>query len=232
MKRLIITSDWHADWNTAGSVRYEDVRKAVGEVVEACKPGDLFLFLGDLADPEALRSHLASGLAMRVFDELDDRKVDQVWIPGNHDVVEDGYGSSTLSVLESFKVLHATPQVQVIDGVTVLSFPYVPRALAYKPEEFVESIRLPANADPNRMVVISHLNIEGIGPGSETTDMPRGRDVFLPLTSVRKRWPKALVFNGHYHRRQRFDGVHIPGSLCRLMFSEEHNEPGFLIAEV
>lgn len=236
MPRLIVTSDWHADWNTAGAVRFDDVRDAVMQVVDACRSDDVFMFLGDLTDPESLRANLSIKLAVQVASELKSRDVCQFWIPGNHDVVEDGYGSSTLSALEAMPGVDAYSRPKVVQdspsGITVVALPFTPRAFAYDPEAFVRSAVVPGDADPERIVVISHLNVEGIGPGSETVDMPRGRDVFLPREAIRERWPKALILNGHYHRRQVFDGVHVPGSLVRLMFSEEHNKPGFLIVEV
>ena len=70
--------------------------------------------------------------------------------------------------------------------------------------------------------------------------MPRGREVVFPIAEVarlRKRAP-FLAVNGHYHRRQKFVDpktkleIQVPGSAARLTFSEEKNEPGFLIARV
>jgi hypothetical protein len=56
--------------------------------------------------------------------------------------------------------------------------------------------------------------------------------VFFPISTVRKRWPKAVMMNGHYHERQNYRGVQVPGSLVRLTHSEEKNDPGFLVLEV
>ena len=43
---------------------------------------------------------------------------------------------------------------------------------------------------------------------------------------------RVTMLNGHYHRMQEAGGVRIPGSLVRLRFDEEHNDPGFLVLEV
>jgi hypothetical protein len=43
---------------------------------------------------------------------------------------------------------------------------------------------------------------------------------------------RARLFNGHYHRRQTFRGITIPGALERLTRGEIEHEPGFLIVDV
>ena len=76
--------------------------------------------------------------------------------------------------------------------------------------------------------------LPGIHPGSETEDMPRGREVLFPGEQTRG---AVARMNGHYHARQTHglgDGgpdVIIPGSLARLGFGEESNEPGFLLVD-
>ena len=119
------------------------------------------------------------------------------------------------------------PCLEVFGGCDVLALPFTSRAHAYDPAEAVRQ-----NGTDAPALVLGHLNIEGIEPGSETADFPRGREVFLPVPLIRERFPNATIACGHYHRRQVFQGVHIPGSLARLTFGEEENEPGFLIAEV
>lgn len=239
MTRLICSSDWHGDANTGGRIRYDDVREATEIVLRAMRDekADGHLFLGDLSDPESVRSHLSAELATRFASRARQAGCFTRWIPGNHDVLEDGYGSSTLSalggMLDGSTRLYAVPSVELMEcGVTIVAFPFVALANHYDPINFVRAATLPEQANHDRIVVISHLNIEGIEPGSETTDMPRGRDVFLPVDEIRAKWPKALILQGHYHRRQVFNGVHVAGSICRLTFGEENNDPGYLIVEV
>jgi hypothetical protein len=74
--------------------------------------------------------------------------------------------------------------------------------------------------------------VEGIASGSETEEMPRGRDVFWPIEAIKKVAPKALQLNGHYHTRQVFKGIHHCGSLARLTHAEEGNTPAFSVYDL
>ena len=78
----------------------------------------------------------------------------------------------------------------------------------------------------------THLMLEGIGHGSETSDSPRGRDVFFPIVEMRALFPNAVFCAGHYHRQQVYEGVHIPGSLVQLTRGELDHRPGFLGLDV
>ena len=82
------------------------------------------------------------------------------------------------------------------------------------------------------VIIAGHLNLEGITAGSETTKMPRGREVYWPLDAIRECFPDALVLGGHYHERQLYQGVQIIGSLARLTFGEEDTQPAFIEVEV
>ncbi len=245
--RILVTSDWHTDAMTAGIDRGPDVEEAVDETINAAirEKADLYLFLGDLCDPDGVRSHRAAAVGVRAAAALLREGIRSRWLVGNHDVIEDGSGTNTLAGIAAMYPIAADGDVVVWDSpcsevipvlpaeldagsVLLVALPFTPRSHAYDPAAFVEI--LPPHLGP--VIVAGHLNIEGIGPGSETIDMPRGRDVFFPLEAVKKRFPKALMLNGHYHTRQTFNGIVIPGSLERLTFGEEKNEPGYLIVEV
>jgi DNA repair exonuclease SbcCD nuclease subunit len=254
--KLLIFSDAHADATTAGYDRSEDVAGALGEVVRAAvkEDVDLVLFLGDLCDPDGSRSHRAAALGTFTACTLwFQHGIRSRWLVGNHDVIEDGSGSHTLAGVaaveasqqgrgarmggEAIKVYSEPTSERFGDrregGFDLVALPFTPRSHAYDPQLFVEHHNLGGVGENGwPVVVIAHLNIEGIAPGSETIDMPRGRAVFLPVDAIRKRWPKALVVAGHYHQRQVFDGVVVVGSLERLTFGEERNAPGWLIVEV
>jgi hypothetical protein len=85
-----------------------------------------------------------------------------------------------------------------------------------------------------RVIVATHLQLAGITPGEETTDMRRGRDVPFPHQLCEPDW---LVLGGHYHERQTWRNergvqVHIAGALARLAHGEERNRPSFQIWDV
>lgn len=240
--KIIVSSDWHLDASTSGLPRFDDVSAAVDEVIEAARRenADAFLFLGDLCDPDTTRSHRCSAAAIAAAIKCR-TAIKTFWLAGNHDVIEDGFGTTTLSALResevATRVFEQPGVVSPFSGVSIIALPFTARSHAYDPAEYVERVAESGALGDDKVIVIGHLNIEGITPGSETTDMPRGRDVFLPTAAIKKHLPNAIVLNGHYHHRQEFmsrDGVvvHIPGSLERLTFGEERNEPGYLIVEV
>lgn len=236
---VVVTSDWHGDWSTSGLHRYADVSSAARRVVDEtiAMNADLFVFLGDACDPDSQRVHLATEILTDAAARLYHAGVPSRWLVGNHDVVEDGTGAHTLCALRGMATglgdgvveVYDRPAVEVFGNVTLVALPYVAAAAAYSPREFVESV--PATR-VGPVIVVGHLMIEGITAGSESVDMPRGRDVWFPREAVRERWPNAVCLNGHYHEAQTFEGIVIPGSLERLTHGEESNEPGFVVVDV
>lgn len=229
--KALVTSDWHLDAVTAGVERFDDLERATEELLDAVDANevDAFIFLGDLCDPATNRAHRAVDRACDLASTLD---IPSYWLVGNHDVIEDGHGSNVLSPVNytpRAEVI-AAPCLRLVGDAQVVFLPFTPRSHAYDPEEFV---RHQALANPRHpKAVMGHLNIAGITPGSETTEMPRGRNIEFPLDAINDVWPGALKLNGHYHERQVFRDIHIPGSLERLTFGEEANVPGYLLMEV
>jgi len=235
--RAIVSSDWHADAVTAGEERYGDVANAARMIAAYAISSNrlasrsLFVFAGDLSNPDPPRCWRASKLATQIARLLDAAGVPSIWLTGNHDVLEDGYGSHTLMPLDAggvsswTRVVAEPTTLHPYDGCCVLCFPYVPRSHGYDPEAVVRD--WPAIVAPPALIV-GHLMIEGISVGSETKDFARGRDVFLPIDALAKKWPGVPIVNGHYHAGQLYRGVHIPGSLARLTLGEAHNSPRFL----
>jgi len=250
--RILGTSDWHLDAFTAGLARFDDVARSARGTVELAKREccDGYVFLGDLADPGP-RAHRASALAIELASDLARAGIWSRWLVGNHDVVEDGSGSSTLSPLaavpgEIRDVDHLQRPIDVwsdptlewlSDDVLAVALPHPARGRGYVPEEVVrEEFGRRVGFEGARVVLIfGHLTVPGIERGSEVLDMPRGREVRYPIEAIRERWgDRALMLNGHYHRSyRRADGpVIVPGSLERLTKGEARNEPGCLILEV
>lgn len=250
--KFLVTGDWHADWQTAGIRRFEDVRNAALQLTDIAKAQevDRFVFLGDLCEPET--ALWANSLAIEVTRRFPyaDRTI---WLVGNHDVVEDGYGTHALLPLAATNMssVYDRPTVRRFENTKasketvaalkpgecsgelwLAAFPYTSTAQTYDPAEFVNEIaeKVPEYA---RLLVISHLMLEDIAPGSETTDMARGRDIFLPREHLQTAFrDRVTICNGHYHSAQTYKGVHIPGSLVRLTQSEIGNAPGYLIVEI
>lgn len=242
--KLLLVSDVHLDWVTRGRVRFDDLAKAFKAIVPVAieQKVQRVFFLGDLCDPNRNLSPMRCvELAMSIAIELADHDIPSHWLAGNHDVIEDGSGTTTLTPFRALVAsayyrshifLHEEPSIsQLGDGWSLLALPFTPLSHAYDPVEWVTHVL----NESYPLIVISHLTIEGIVEGEETTEMPRGRSVVLPLKMLTQRQSWTLVFSGHYHQRRvtpeglRGKDVVIVGSLGSLTFSEEGHENGFLI---
>lgn len=249
--KILVTGDWHLDARTAGLDRFEDLRPAVNWTIDVARNEgvDLYVNLGDLCDPDTTRSHRAIGLACETAAKLTDLGIAQVWIAGNHDVIEDGSGSTTMAALAGwsrgcrfrprnssepmFNVVEEPVHIPRFMGTMndLLVFPYTARAKAYEPTKIVERTQLSNGC--TKVLVFGHLNVIGADDGSEVEDFPRGREVVFPNDAIIAKWgDRCMMFNGHYHRRQIVRGVRMPGALGRLGFGEVNNPAGVLLVEV
>jgi DNA repair exonuclease SbcCD nuclease subunit len=231
-----VTADWHADAVTAGEERYADVEQAARVPMSYAIASDcpesrsLFVFAGDLTNPDPPRCWRAVRMAMRIAEELESHGIPTLWLTGNHDVLEDGVGSHSLMPLDvgarlnRLREVVAEPGYVTMLGVPILCLPYVARSHAYDPVEFVMN----TSRALTPALIVGHLMIKGIGPGSETKDFARGRDIFLPLDEIQRLWLDVPIVNGHYHAAQMFRRVHIPGSVARFTLGEAHNSTRFL----
>ncbi len=241
--RYVVCSDLHIDAKTAGYDRYDDCHDALDQVVEYTREirADRFVFTGDLCDPDAPNLIRCITAALNAAADLSLSGIPSFWVPGNHDVLEDGHGTTTLDPLEFVKnsYLIKTPEIFTRyttkkDMENPMGFlPYAASSQNYDPDLVVRTWK---KQGKSTKVIFSHLMVEGIEPGSETSDFPRGRDLFLPTRAIKECFPEALVVQGHYHRPrvEVIDGVqiHIVGSMVRLTRSEVHNSPRFLTLDI
>jgi DNA repair exonuclease SbcCD nuclease subunit len=223
--RYLFISDLHLDARTAGVPRFEELSDSLELTCEqaAVLKVDQIVFAGDLCDP-GMGAHRCVARAIRFAEQA---PVPSIWVTGNHDVVEDGTGASTLDPIGAagYSVIS---QPDVTCSGEVLWLPFTARALAYDPSAIVEQT---AEFGSGVRLVVGHLNLKGITPGSETTSMPRGREVFWPVDKIKACLPQALAIGGHYHKAQFYKGVEIIGSSARLNFAEEDSEPRLLVAD-
>lgn len=230
--KTVATSDWHLDVFTAGVDRYADVCRSIDASVEAAieMGADYYLFGGDATDPNTSRAHRASSKLVRTFRTCVDHGITPLAVAGNHDVIEDGSGVTTLSALAASGMgrVFERPDVVRAPGLNIIALPFVEADGSYDPDEFVRGIG-PLDGP---VMVVGHLSLSGIHPGSETTETPRGRDVYWPLEALAECFPDAMLVGGHYHTPQVYNGVHIIGSLARLRFGENADELGYLVLEI
>jgi hypothetical protein len=234
--KFLFTGDWHLDWTTGGLERFDEISEAVEQTIVSAvsEKVDLYVFLGDLCDPDVDSPLTIRAIArsVEVARTLEKEGIQSVWITGNHDVIEDGRGSHTLLALAraGFEV-HATRPYGALlpGGIGLLFLPYAPLSHRYDPAQFVRSCGLMA---ATRFVVAGHATrIRGYDLGSEETDMARGRAMEFPIDEALALGPEVLLANGHYHSRYH-DPVWTPGSLARLTHGEERHEPGWLVMEL
>jgi DNA repair exonuclease SbcCD nuclease subunit len=238
MTLILNSSDWHADWVTAGVDRYDDVAEAVAQTVWAARAEkvDLYLFTGDLSDPDdGPRALRAVKLALDVARELRDAGIPSAWVAGNHDVIEDGGGRSTLTPLAAMGAgvtVFDAPGAVALPGrpdALLVALPYPPASRPYDASEVLKAPRLRQRV----AVVAGHMTeVTGVEPGEESLAMNRGRGVPFPFEACSPEW---LLVNGHVHLGQTFRTgpytLYIPGSLVRLNHGEERVQPHYLILE-
>lgn len=234
--KLVASSDWHLDQSTAGVDRYDDMDHAIDESVDAAitLKADAYLMCGDLTDPNTVRSHRASAKAIEVQRTLDDANIEPIFVAGNHDVIEDGSGMTTMSALAATGrgLVFEQPTMWQQDCATIIALPFTATSHDYDPDAFIHECHKRAADFQGPVFIPGHLNLEGISPGSETTHMPRGRNVYWPTDAIKECFPNAVVIGGHYHTPQEYKGVTIIGSMVRLRFDERDNTPGYIVVEV
>lgn len=259
--RILLTGDFHFDASTAGHPRDEEVLSAVEQMNRSLIDSrtddeDLYIFLGDLCYPDkGSRTTKALARGMEAFRILNLSGTAGILIAGNHDVIHDSSGVTSLSAIKTafcyppakYSRRYLVDEYDVFPGqvavaerptlysvgeVDVLCLPYVSHVDPYDPEQVVLSVGKWREGTKRPLVVAGHLQLDGAYLGSETTDMSRGRDVAYPVEACRKVGAR-LMCNGHYHRRQCINGVQCPGSPANLVFGdEEHGSPMWLEVEI
>jgi len=243
--RILAISDVHADATTNGVRRFDEVQRHVHDALSAAieQKVDVFVFAGDLCDPESgpvvvKCVELMATVAVR----LEHAGIQSIFVAGNHDVIDNGEGWTTLDplmALTGHSFVHLATRCQVpgfsIVGVEFACLPFTSVSTAYDAKLAASDMHMGSGP----LVVISHLNVRGVVPGEESMEMPRGREIWLPdeeLAAVAKVRP-TLILQGHYHRRQTHRtpsglDVHVIGSAAIFSHGEERHEPGYLIVEV
>lgn len=250
--RILTCGDLHADAYTAGLQRFADVERSLwGAARLAVEQGcAYFVQVGDLCDPGPQASRCAA-VAIEVSAWLIVRGVRVRWLVGNHDVVEDGTGSSTLEPVAEFGrslgdfgpasvkqcAVWSRPSIEWLDGddVFVVALPHPARGFEYVPADYVRSIAPAAYAEARVVLVFGHLTVPGKVRGTESVEMARGREVLYPVAECVEKWGDSCVLvDGHYHAssRRAQGPVLVPGSVERLDKGEACNDSSVFILEV
>lgn len=249
--RVLVCGDLHLDAYTAGMRRFEDVERSLwGAARLAVEQGcEYFVQVGDLCDPGPRASRCAAA-AIEVSAWLVDRGVKVRWLVGNHDVVEDGSGASTLDPVEAYgrsvgPVGSASGRACAVwsgpscegfgDDAFVVALPHPARGREYAPAEYVRSLAPAAYAEARAVIVFGHLTVAGKVPGTESVEMARGREVLYPVAECAAKWGADVVMvDGHYHAssRRQSGAVVVPGSVERLDKGEVGNDSSVFLLEI
>ena len=251
-------SDLHLDWSTSGIARFNEGRSALDKAVEdtISRRANVFVFCGDLCNPDSGSSVFRCvAAAVAATLTLARHDIVSIWLTGNHDVIEDGSGESTLEPLVAVsRTWSGSDLIHVANGKVAFNrmlwfrnrpyqfvcLPFVATDRAYDAAEMIRSLPSGGETSLNLpMIVFSHLHLRGIIPGEETQDMPRGRDIWLPDEQLKKisESRPVHVFSGHYHRRQVHTTpsgleVNIIGAPVRFTHGEESHVPAFLRIDI
>jgi DNA repair exonuclease SbcCD nuclease subunit len=229
--KIVVTSDWHLDHVSHGVDRHVELAIRAIETctyaIEQC--ADAYLFLGDLCDPDRGADVVKSlSVSIEIAVRLKAAGIPSLWLAGNHDVIEDGFGRSVLHPLRHLATVVEEPGVHALcEGLHIACLPFTSAAKPYFPQQVVQTWKQQIRTGVP--LAVGHLNVPGLIPGEEVKEMRRGRDVQLPVTEL-EGWAK-LIMNGHIHRQYVAGAVRIPGSLAQLTFGEGANDPGFLVCE-
>lgn len=250
--RIVHLGDLHLDAKSLGVSRFDEsyhaLCMAVGDAIEW--KADLLLCTGDFFDPDC---GPVAYSCLRVLQEqvvlARARGVRVALLAGNHDVQEDGSGTTVLTPLLPLARSDYGVDLHVLErpgsvlvgtardgrGVLLHALPFTASSHDYDPAAFM---RAAPNTPDMHHVIASHLNVRGIMPGEETNEMPRGRAMELPLEVLAERFPSALVLQGHIHQRQTFRSdvpgcppIHVAGAVMRITMGERDHEPAYTRVE-
>ncbi len=243
--KILLTTDWHLDWVTAGKPRLGEMCNHIEELILVVEREeiDVVAFLGDAFDPGQMLGPVYGDVLSRAAGRFASAaRMGTIFLAGNHDVIETSGPCSTLAPLAGIQpwvdglFVAERPSVHDVGDVRFLLLPYVSRAAKKaNPADLAGALGCCDVKMRGRktLVVLGHMTIPGAVMGSESRELARGRDLDLP--SLAELEPD-LVVNGHYHFPSvvRHGGVDvvIPGSPLQLTFGEPEADRGYVIAEV
>jgi len=244
--RAIIGSDWHLDAVTHGVSRFNEVHRAIADMIAIAvnRKCNRFFFLGDLCDIDTLFTFKALTYVADTCRSLGTLGIKTYWMNGNHD------SSNGVTIFDPFVSAYAmngyhhfinAPRLIEDDDATLLFLPYLSHeVLSFN--AIVKDLLQSSKRDKTVPVfVFSHMSVKGIPLGEESYEMARGGShTVLPvdvLDTYRNASGRELtVFQGHYHKAQRFLAgnkvvVEVVGAPARFTYRETNHTPGYIILE-
>lgn len=148
-------------------------------------------------------------------------------LTGNHDVTAHRDVSSALAVLKAMpyefvSVIDRPRYIETSDTQDGLLFLPFPSPSLFKDNaSYLDEVRKEFNKSKQGVMVFSHLNVDGAKLGSQDF-VYRGADFYLPFPLAEHERVSVCV-NGHIHKAQSIESIHMLGAAQRLNFGERDN---------
>ncbi len=247
--------------HTGLNIRFEDFAAAFVKVVDFAleNKADIFVFSGDAyknASPEPIYQQAFA----RQLKRLSDAKIPTILLVGNHDQILKGNSSHSMSVFQSLEVAGVTvietPQLLKIKTkhgiLQFIGMPHVTRHLLMTHEKYaglsaseldkilvghvVEIFKdFYEQLDPKKPAIASaHMMMDNARSGAEQ-ELMVGYSMTFPLDCLideRLDYVALGHVHGHQILRKEKPLIAYAGSLERVDFSEEHEDKGFIEADI
>lgn len=166
---------------------------------EKYKEGDIVCSLGDVFDNRSAVGINTINTVIDIFEKIVDICPDIRLIVGNHDIYNKSSNTVTslniLKYIKGVKIYYA-PEVEVIDGKTVLFLPWV------EDTEKLSKILSNFNGD----YIFGHFDVYGVDSNAKGVKAKSANSVNV------SEFKTAEVYAGHIHLRQDYKNIHYVGN--------------------
>lgn len=166
---------------------------------EKYKEGDIVCSLGDIFDNRSAVGINTINTTIDIFEKIADICPDIRLIVGNHDIYNKSSNTVTslniLKYIKGVKIYYA-PEVEVIDGKSVLFLPWV------EDKEKLSKILSDFNGD----YIFGHFDVYGVDSNAKGVKAKSANSVNV------SEFKTAEVYAGHIHLRQDYKNIHYVGN--------------------
>lgn len=219
--KVFLSSDWHLgvrsnsmEWFNSQLDYLQDVFLVY--LKDNHKPGDVFIFIGDLFDSRQSINLTVMCKTIDLFESIS-KVISVIIIPGNHDVAR-----TTDNNISSLDCLRFIPNVTIYKQPTELNLGsrkilLMPWMHSLENEKYVLG-----NTESN--IVFAHADFAG-------ASFDGVRDVFHGIKETDLSKTIERVYSGHIHHRQIKGKLNVIGTPYQLTRTDAGNEKGFWVID-